>query len=401
MKKFFGTLTALVCIIFLLCTVNIMTDIFREPSDYVPYLEENHPELCKKISEISENVYQSTIRLPVFNKMTTRSAGDTQTTPSDDMVANNYVKSGSRLTFYPKEYIGIDVNYDSLGVYGNSGSADMAYIALMVNTESGENVSQTIIGTDPDFSFDETVSLPDDYDALSVEIFSGPAEFGSYNSWACDYIKIIKKETGEWVLKPSPALEHNLTLYEADRPLSEALTATSLIQSDDPSVKLLAEKICEDCENDYDRAAALHDWVASELYYDVSLADSNMSLPESATEIISGRRTLCLGYAVVYAALCRSMGIPCNVVSGYALDINGGDSAWTAENIDTMYENHAWNEVYTDGRWLIVDTTWDSSNTYENGEFIFGGKISHLYFDSNIEFFSVNHKIIEYEPLSR
>lgn len=401
MKKFIGTLTALVCITFLLCTINSVTDIFRNPSGYMPNLEESHPELCKKISDISENVYQSTNRIPVFNKLTAILRGDTQEASSDDKVTNNYIKDSSRLSFYPREYIGINVNYDSVNVYGNSGSSDMAYIVIRVNTENGETVSQTVIGTNPDFSFDETVALPDGYDALSVELFSGPEQFGSFNSWACDYIKIIESETEGRTLMQSPVLEHNLALYEADRSLSEALKSTSLIQSDESSVKLLAEQICKDCESDYDRAAALHDWVASELYYDVSLTDSNMSIPETAVEIINSRRTLCLGYAVVYAALCRSIGIPCNVVSGYALDINGGDSVWTADNIDTMYENHAWNEVYLDGRWLIVDTTWDSPNTYENGEFIFGGKVSHLYFDSNIEFFSVNHKIIEYEPLSQ
>ena len=94
------------------------------------------------------------------------------------------------------------------------------------------------------------------------------------------------------------------------------------------------------------------------------------------------------------AALCRAEGIPCNVVTGYALGVSG-DTKWTDENIATDEQNHAWNEVYVDGRWVIVDTTWDSGNKIENGMWI-DGSVSHLYFDANLQFFSSNHRIIEY-----
>ena len=64
--------------------------------------------------------------------------------------------------------------------------------------------------------------------------------------------------------------------------------------------------------------------------------------------------------------MLRSIGIPCNIVSGYALGIDGVDT-W-AELTDTKTQNHAWNEVYIDGRWVIVDTTWDCGNKIVNGE---------------------------------
>ena len=69
---------------------------------------------------------------------------------------------------------------------------------------------------------------------------------------------------------------------------------------------------------------------------------------------------------------------------------------WDDSNYMTEEPNHAWNEAYVDGRWVIVDTTWDSFNRYENGERIKSEKNSRLYFDANPEAFSQNHKIIEY-----
>jgi transglutaminase/protease-like cytokinesis protein 3 len=83
------------------------------------------------------------------------------------------------------------------------------------------------------------------------------------------------------------------------------------------------------------------------------------------------------------------------VVSGYALGV-GEDTEWTEKSIITDYQNHAWNEVYVGGRWVIVDTTWDTANKIENGVMSKGEEVSHLYFDSNLQFFSQTHKILEY-----
>jgi len=37
--------------------------------------------------------------------------------------------------------------------------------------------------------------------------------------------------------------------------------------------------------------------------------------------------------------------------------------------------NHAWNEAFVDGKWIILDTTWDSFNYYENRKYIKADKI--------------------------
>jgi transglutaminase/protease-like cytokinesis protein 3 len=55
--------------------------------------------------------------------------------------------------------------------------------------------------------------------------------------------------------------------------------------------------------------------------------------------------------------------------------------------------NHVWNEAYVDGRWVIVDTTWDSANKYENGNF-YDGHMSMLFFDVSVPFLSNTHRII-------
>ena len=141
---------------------------------------------------------------------------------------------------------------------------------------------------------------------------------------------------------------------------------------------------------------ALHDWVTGYLYYNIDYVNDSKIAPYVDTEVLKNRKVVCLGYSNLFAALCRSIDIPCYVVSGYALGLDSADTKWNATNSLTEEPNHAWNEAYVNGRWIIIDTTWDSFNKFEDGKMIKAEKNSHLYFDANPEFFSANHKIIKY-----
>ena len=186
-----------------------------------------------------------------------------------------------------------------------------------------------------------------------------------------------------------------INIYEfCSKSIKEALKYTASIQSNSDSIISIAEQLTADKTTDYEKVLALHDWICSYMYYDVDSLASDEAPPYYATDIVKSRKAVCLGFATLMASLCRSIDIPCNVVSGYALGV-GNDTAWTDISIATDEQNHAWNEVYVDGRWMIVDTTWDCANKIENGE-MNKGEVSHLYFDANLQFFSNNHKILEY-----
>ena len=67
--------------------------------------------------------------------------------------------------------------------------------------------------------------------------------------------------------------------------------------------------------------------------------DITVYIPDTNLVLEAGRG-VCCDFASVFAAMCRSQGIPCAVATGYR---NGG--------------YHAWNFVYVDGEWLPVDLT--------------------------------------------
>jgi len=62
-------------------------------------------------------------------------------------------------------------------------------------------------------------------------------------------------------------------------------------------------------------------------------------------EIFDSKKGICYDYSVLFASVMRSNGVPTKLVMGYAPEID---------------DYHAWNEIYMDGKWITVDTTYDS-----------------------------------------
>jgi hypothetical protein len=69
-------------------------------------------------------------------------------------------------------------------------------------------------------------------------------------------------------------------------------------------------------------------------------------VPDIEQTYIDGKG-ICYDYASLLAAMLRSINIPTKLVKGYA------------NSNPTVY--HAWNEIYIDGEWLVIDTTQDAS----------------------------------------
>jgi hypothetical protein len=69
-------------------------------------------------------------------------------------------------------------------------------------------------------------------------------------------------------------------------------------------------------------------------------------LPLSATEILKTKVGDGRHYAVLYAALARTVGIPTRIVVGYS----GGYA-----NIDGVFSRHTWAESYV-GYWIAVES---------------------------------------------
>lgn len=146
-------------------------------------------------------------------------------------------------------------------------------------------------------------------------------------------------------------------------------------------VRQTAEKIVNKGDSDYEKIRKVNDWVAENVWYDLNLAaDVKTGKADSshtkAVDVLKSKRAVCDGYANLTNELLHALGIPSRWVAGWASS-----------------DGHAWNEAYADGRWIILDPTWDSENRYKDGKFSEKGtgKRSGLYFDLSLENFMESH----------
>lgn len=130
-------------------------------------------------------------------------------------------------------------------------------------------------------------------------------------------------------------------------------------------VKALSDEIVAGIDNDYDKAVALSHWVSENIYYDFDARDKSVTEETVCLEhTLKERRTVCVGFSNLYAALCQAQGLQ-------VLNIRGcvtSDEIDYSE-LDTRVINHEWNCVLIDGRWVTIDTVWNTNNRYKDGKF--------------------------------
>lgn len=95
------------------------------------------------------------------------------------------------------------------------------------------------------------------------------------------------------------------------------------------------------------RTSALYGYLVKNMDYDYdkipTLTPDYVPSVEETYEQLKG---ICYDYSALFASIQRNHGIPTKLVKGYSKYVEG---------------YHAWNEVYIDGKWVIIDNTVDST----------------------------------------
>jgi hypothetical protein len=107
------------------------------------------------------------------------------------------------------------------------------------------------------------------------------------------------------------------------------------------------------------RIKALHDYVADRVAYDAEAYQKGEYPPQDAETVFRDRRSVCAGYANLLAALGQAAGEDIVVI--------GGDAR--VRGSDVTGEGHAWNAARIDGRWTLIDATWDAGHL-SDGRFV-------------------------------
>ena len=177
------------------------------------------------------------------------------------------------------------------------------------------------------------------------------------------------------------------------------LILTNFAYSQDVSIKSLVEKTNElnldmwdlttfaekNIKNKEQLAKFYYYWIGSNIKYDRELLNkketiSNKEFWKTQKEniVYNSRKGVCAGYAKLYSWFLEWADIETIVISGH---IRNQKNHYVKLDADDNFR-HAWNAIKINGKWILVDTTWGTSNNSE---------ISDFYFDIKPEFAIITH----------
>ena len=297
-------------------------------------------------------------------------------------------------SFYHKDHLKLSVDGNrSITVEGITESGQN-YAWLQLQDSKGNRVVSEILPISSNGRYKKEISLSGSgigsgNRVLQAILLMAPERITTYTSTHAR-IMLQESSSGLAFLRPS-VYQHNLGLYETNNRVgSSDLSLSHLSEAQKVTVKNLAEDITRGARGDGEKVKAVHDWVAANIYYDYDGVRNNTRKKIDTISVLNNRIAVCQGYAELTVSLLRSLGIPTRMVNGFALGVSTSGRSW--DEVNATSSNHAWNEAYVDGRWVMFDATWNSTNRYENGRKV-DGEIRLTYFDLTMEALSNTHKV--------
>ncbi|GAB1441974.1 hypothetical protein MASR2M39_08090 [Ignavibacteriales bacterium] len=147
----------------------------------------------------------------------------------------------------------------------------------------------------------------------------------------------------------------------AQSPHHNAMNVPSGIESkfrSDPQKNLteFVNSILKGITSEEEKVRILHDWTALNIRYDVEGYFGNSKIVYNTFDVIKTGKSVCEGYCNVLEVLLTTAGIENEKVAGYArgygFDIFAGNEKFES--------NHAWTAVKLNGKWQLIDVTWNS-----------------------------------------
>jgi len=143
-----------------------------------------------------------------------------------------------------------------------------------------------------------------------------------------DLLEVVKEQLSGFTTYAIPYDRGNMT---------EHLSSTTFIQSDDPLIITQAKEIVGSERNAVEAVKLIKGWV-----YNTIEKKPTLSIP-SALDVLKMRVGDCNEHATLFVALCRALGIPSTLCVGIVYS-------------QGSFYYHAWSEVFV-GRWVSVDPT--------------------------------------------
>ena len=131
------------------------------------------------------------------------------------------------------------------------------------------------------------------------------------------------------------------------------------------SYRDLAMGLTAHWEREDEKIRAIYFWIISNIdYYDQININTNDAIRIGINSVESEatfkkRMGKCTGYSSLFESMCNAVNLECYAIFGYAID------AHPCQIEEFSFYDHMWNCCRIDGRWCLMDLTWDS-NTWRH-----------------------------------
>ncbi len=149
------------------------------------------------------------------------------------------------------------------------------------------------------------------------------------------------------------------------------------------SIEMLALYLIDGAEIDEEKIRAFYIWITDNISYDTKRYFNGRIPDQSAEEILKNRLSVCDGYANLFKKICDVAKIECIKISGFSKGYGYNPLRIPSEG------NHAWNAVFFDGQWHLIDVTWGAGYIDENKNFV--KRFSDYYFLTDPNVFIYTH----------
>jgi transglutaminase-like putative cysteine protease len=125
------------------------------------------------------------------------------------------------------------------------------------------------------------------------------------------------------------------------------LTSIQLINwGDKMNTVTLARELTKNKTTESEKIEVIYQYMVQQFSYDfVKMTSLEYDYIPVIDDVLKSKLGICYDYSAVFASMLRSQGIRCKLMMGYTTNVK---------------EYHAWNEVFYNGKWVVVDTTFDS-----------------------------------------
>ena len=192
-----------------------------------------------------------------------------------------------------------------------------------------------------------------------------------------------------------------ITLLNAQE-YAQVDTVVASYPSSFQSIEEFAQRIEKDFDSDAEKVRAAYCWMANHIQYNYEILGSGQTgYPEIkitnykdsedyqyqyrkifATYTLQYKLSVCEGYSQLLFYVCEAMGIKAKVINGNVLK-----PSYEYGYIPKT-TTHAWNAVFYNNQWNLIDVTWSRDNNRNNPNHV---RFNGIYFNVPPERMIINH----------